>query len=115
MRSSLRAIPIEKINAKQFLNFLDKDRILHIFTIYDLGYIRDKTKVWATFENEEICGYLLEFDKRIVHTHGDVKSVTKLLYCIDLDEPVFVIEPHHLAAIEEFFEAVEPTDPMSNR
>lgn len=109
----MRVIPIEKVNEKRFLNFLDKDRVLHIFTIYDLRYMRDKTEVWAAFENEEVCGYLFEFDKRIVHTHGTVESVAKLLGRIDLDEPVFVIEPRHLAAVKEFFRPIEPTDPWS--
>jgi len=113
MQSHLRIIPIEKANEKRFLNFLKKDKILHIFTIYDLRYMRDKTEVWAAFENEEICGYLFEFDKRIVHTHGTAKSVTKLLDRIDLDEPVFVIEPRHLAVVKQFFKPIEPTDPSS--
>lgn len=113
MPSSLRVILIEKANENRFFDFLDKDRILHVFTIYDMKYMREKTEVWAAFKNEEICGYLFEFDKRIVHTHGNVESMTRLLDCIDLDEPVFVIEPHHLAVVKEFFRPIEPTDPWS--
>ena len=111
--NSLRVIPLEKGNEKQFLDFLNKDRVLHIFTIYDLRFMREKTEVWVAFEKEKIIGYLFKFDKRIVHTHGDAESVTRLLDYIDLNEPVFVIEPHHLAAVEKFFEPIEPTDPSS--
>jgi len=40
----------------------------------------DKTRVWVAFKDDEVCGYLFEFDKRIVHTHGTTESVTKLLH-----------------------------------
>ena len=113
MGSEWKVIPVEKSNEKQFLSFLDRDRISHVFTIYDLKYMRDKTRVWAAFKDHEICGYLFEFDNRIVHTHGTVESVTKLLHCIELDEPVLIIEPDHLAVVKEFFEPVEPTDASS--
>jgi len=113
MTSTWKVNPIEKANEKQFLNFLNKDRILHIFTIYDLKHMRDKTRVWAAFKDNEIRGYLFEFDKRIVHTHGAAESVAKLLHCIDLDEPVMVIQPYHLTVVKEFFEPVEPADASS--
>jgi len=113
MKSSLKTIPIEETNEKEFFNFLNKDKILHIFTIYDLKNMRDKTRVWLALKDKEICGYLFEFDKRIVHTHGTIESLTKLLSCIDLDDPVMVIEPHHLVVVKEFFEPVEPTDSSS--
>jgi len=113
MRGTLQVIPIEKTNEKLFLNFLNRDMILHVFTIYDLKHMRDKTRVWVALKDAEICGYMLEFDERIVHTHGTVESVTKLLHCIDLDELIFIIEPHHLTVVKEFFKPVEPTDPSS--
>jgi len=106
--------PLEKAYEKQFLDFLDRDRILHIFTIFDLRYQRDKTRVWMAFENNEIISYLMEFDKRIVHTHGDAVSVAKLLDFINLDEAMFVIEPIHLQAVEKCFEIVERTDYSSS-
>jgi len=113
MPSTWKVISIEKADEKRFLKFLDGDRILHIFTIYDMTFMRDKTRVWASFKDDEICGYLFEFDKRIVHTHGTIECITKLLRYIDLDEPVLVIEPHHLAVVKGFFEPVEPTDASS--
>lgn len=113
MKDSLRTIPLEESNEAEFFSFLYRDKILHIFTIYDLRHMRDKTKVWVAFENKTIRGYLFEFDKRIVHTHGTVESVTKLLDCVDLMEPVLVIKPHHLAVVKKLFKPVEPTDPSS--
>lgn len=113
MKHSFEILPIEESNEKEFLDFLDKDRILHIFTIYDLKYMRNKTQVWIALKNKEICGYIFEFDKRIVHTHGTADSVAELLKCIDLDDPVMVIKPHHLGIVKEFFEPVKPTDSSS--
>jgi GNAT superfamily N-acetyltransferase len=106
-------LPIEKTNVRRFLDFLDEDRILHIFTIYDLRFMRNKTKVWAALENDEMRGYLFEFDKRIIHTRGQTEGITELLDYISLEEPVMVIEPHHLAVIEKSFKPVEPTDASS--
>jgi GNAT superfamily N-acetyltransferase len=98
---------------EQFLKFLNKDMIRHIFTIYDLKHMRDKTRVWLALENNEIRGYLFEFDKRIVHTHGTTESLTKLLQFIDLNEPVLIVEPHHVAEVTRFFQPVEPADAAS--
>jgi len=106
MKSCLKIIPFEEMDEKIFFDFLNRDPILHIFTIYDLKYMRDKTKVWVALKNGEIHGYIFEFDNRIVHTHGTVESIAKLLDCIDLDEVIFVIEPHHLAVVEKAFEPV---------
>ena len=80
------------MDEKIFFDFLNRDPILHIFTIYDLKYMRDKTKVWVALKNGEIHGYIFEFDNRIVHTHGTVESIAKLLDCIDLDEVTLGIE-----------------------
>lgn len=110
---SFNLVPIEKVGVKEFLRLLDEDRILHFFTIWDLRYEGDKTEVWIALRNREIQSYLLEYDKKIVHTHGTTESVKDLLSCIDLKEVVFVIEPHHLKMVEEFFEIVEPADSSS--
>jgi len=113
MLNTWEIAPIHQTNKKQFLSFLNKDRILHIFTIYDLKFMREKTRLWVARKDADISGYLFEFDKRIVHTHGTMESVSKLLDYIDLNEPVLVIEPHHLAVIKKSYEPVEPTDPTS--
>ena len=75
--------------------------------------MRDRTKVWIAFKNDKIYGYILEFDHRIVHTHGTAGSIARLLDYINLDEVVFVIELDHLAVVKKVFKPVEPTDPLS--
>ena len=42
-----------------------------------------------------------------------MESITKLIQYVDLNEPTFVIEPHHLATITKLFEPLEPTDKVS--
>jgi len=113
MKTSFRVLPLEKADERRFLDFLDKDRILHIFTIYDLKYMREKTEVWVALGDDEIVGYLLEFDKRIIQTRGDAKTVARLLPFVDLDEPVLIIEPHHLPVVKGVFRPIEPTDRSS--
>jgi len=113
MQTPIRAVALDEKNERRLLDFLDRDRVLHIFTIYDLKCMREKTRVWVALRGGETVGYLFEFERRIVHTRGDLEGVTKLLQFIDLDEAVFVIEPHHLASVEGFFEPIEPTDPAS--
>ena len=113
MKNCLKILSIEEVDEKAFLDFLNRDPILHIFTIYDLKFMRDMTKVWIALENDDICGYVFEFDRRIVHTHGTVESVAKLLDRIALDEVVFVVEPDHLTVIEKVFEPIGPTDASS--
>lgn len=111
--STLRVIPVQEPYEKQFIDFLEAERILHVFTVYDFRYMRDKTQIWVALEDEKIAGYLLEFDNRIVHTHGSAESVAKLLDYTNLGEAVFVIEPHHLGLVEERFKPLGPTDSLS--
>lgn len=106
-------LPLEEVDERRFLDFLGKERILHIFTIYDLKYMREKTEVWVASRDDGIVGYLLEFDKRVIHMHGDAETVVRLLPSVNLDEPVFIIEPHHLPVVEEVFRPIEPTDRSS--
>lgn len=63
--------------------------------------------MWMAFEDGRICGYIFEFDKRTVHTHGKAKSMISLLDCTRLDEYIFVIEPHHLEVVKKLFEPIE--------
>jgi len=72
----MRVVSLKETNEGQFLDFLNRDRVLHIFTIYDLKYLRDKTQVWIALDGK-VRGYMFEFDERIVHTHGDMESITK--------------------------------------
>jgi GNAT superfamily N-acetyltransferase len=110
MQHSVHVVPLENMDEKKFLEFLEKDRVLHIFTIYDLTQKRDKTKIYVALGNKQISGYLFEYDKRIVHIHGDPETASKLIPFISLDEPMFVIYPSHLRLVKKLFEPVQPAD-----
>jgi len=112
MREPIQIVPLEDMDEHLFFNFLNKDRIRHIFTLYDLENMREKTRVWVALRNE-VTGYVFEYDRRIVHTHGDSKTIPELLSKIDLDEPVLVVQPNHLRAVKKVFEPIERLDPLS--
>jgi GNAT superfamily N-acetyltransferase len=113
MREPIQAVPLEDMDERLFLNYLNKDRIRHIFTLCDLKNMREKTRVWVALRNTEVTGYIFEYDRRIVHTHGDPKNLLELLSKIDLDEPVLVIQPNHLKVVKKVFEPFEHLDPLS--
>jgi len=113
---SLKIVSTDKVSKKLFTDFLNKDRILHFWTIYglqDLSSMRGKVRVWVALENDEIQGYLGEFDRWIVHTHGTNESILKLLEQIHLDEYEFVTEYNHLTVVRNIFQPFEPSDPSS--
>ena len=112
MREPIQIVPLEDMDEHLFFNFLNKDRIRHIFTLYDLENMREKTRVWVALRNE-VTGYVFEYDRRIVHTHGDSKTIPELLSKIDLDEPVLVVQPNHLRAVKKVFEPIDRLDPLS--
>ncbi|MEM3014239.1 MAG: GNAT family N-acetyltransferase [Candidatus Bathyarchaeia archaeon] len=113
MSSIVSVVQLEDMNEKVFFNYLDMDRIRHIFTIYDLKNMRERTKIWIALRNCEITGYLFEYDKRIIHTHGDPEAVPELFNKITLDEPVLFIQPDHLKAVQKIFKPVEQVDRTS--
>jgi GNAT superfamily N-acetyltransferase len=113
MREPIQIVPLEDMDEQLFFNFLNKDRIRHIFTLYDLENMREKIRVWVALRNAEVTGYIFEYNKRIVHMHGDPKNVPELLSKIGLDEPVLVVQPNHLRAVKKVFEPIERLDPLS--
>ena len=113
MQTGIKVVPLEESDESMFINFLEKDKILHIFTIYDLRNFKDKTKVWIAFKNNEICGYVFIFNDSIVHTHGATEGVKELLGYVTLETATFVIEPAHLETVKKFYQPESPTDEAS--
>lgn len=113
MQGSARTVLLEKMDEERFLRFLNEDRVRHIFAIYDLKNAREKTKFWVSFQNDEITGFLFEYDEKIIHTHGTPESVCRLLDFAKINEPVFIIELPHLPVVSKVFEPVQALDPFS--
>ncbi len=113
----LRIVPLQDTNMECLLSFMRQGMILHLFTFYDLEFGRDRTKIWLAFGEaapEKLLGYLLEYDGRIIHIHGNEESARQLIARICLDEAVFTVEPQCLEIVRKIFEPVEPLDPFSS-
>ncbi len=110
MHEPIQIFPLEDMDEQLFFNFLNKDRIRHVFTLCDLENMREKTRVWIALRDAEVTGYVFEYDRRIVHTHGDPKNVPELLSKIGLDEPVLVVQPDHMKAVKKVFKPVKRMD-----
>ena len=91
---------------------LKKDKLLHIFTFFDLKNAKDKTEIWIATKNRR-NGYLIQYDKKIIHTHGDAECLPQLFKRIDAAEAKFAIEPQHLAQLEKLYVPTEPSDAAS--
>ena len=76
MSSMWKITSLNKGNEQEFLFSLKKNKLLHIFTLFDLKNARDKTEVWIASSNKR-SGYLIQFDKKIIHTHGNTECLPK--------------------------------------
>jgi GNAT superfamily N-acetyltransferase len=113
MQRSVNVVSLESMDEKRFLTFLERNSVLHIFTVYDLTRNKDKTTLWVALRNGNISGYLFEFDKKYVHIHGDREAASKLINKISVDEPMFVTYPDHLPLVKKFFKPIAPADSAS--
>jgi len=98
---------------KKLFEFMNMDRIRNFWGIYDLKYMRDKTRTWVAFSNKAVVGYLVEHDRRILHIRGDAECVAPLLKNTYLATPIFNIESTHLSWVKKFYRPTEPTDATS--
>ena len=112
MSSTWKTTSLNERNQQKFMLSIKKNKLLHIFTLYDLKNARAKTEIWIASRNNRM-GYLIQFDKKIVHTHGNSECVPKLLEKIDADEAKFAIEPQHLAQVEKLYAPTKASDAAS--
>lgn len=103
-------LPLTEIHDKQLREFLNKDRISHFFSIYDLEHFKSKTTVWLALPADDIIGYLLEYDSNILCLRGSKDCVPFLLRKSSLSEAMLNIEPHQLLAVKKIFEPIGPAD-----
>jgi len=112
---ALATSPLDKHLESRLFEFMNRDRIRHFYALYDLEHHKAKTMAWTALsnDNDNIVGYLVEYDKRILFMRGNEKSAVPLLKNSDLTSAVFNIEPHHLSAIKRLHEPTEPADKMT--
>jgi GNAT superfamily N-acetyltransferase len=105
-----KILALTKRHEKQFLEFLDRDRISHFFTIYDLQYYSGKTRVWLALLTDRIVGYLLEYNRHILCVRGSESCVAPLLRQTALTQAILNIEAYQLRFVERHYEPIEPAD-----
>ncbi len=104
-----KILPLTKRHEKTLLEFLNRDRISHFFSIYDLEYFKDRTAVWLALSANDIVGYLLEYNRSILCLRGP-EHCAALLRESSLSEAMLNIEPHQMSAVKRTFEPIEPAD-----
>lgn len=110
---SIKVVALTERRERSLFKFMNRDKVSHFFSIYDLKQFRDKSQVWLALSADNIAGYLLEYDKRILCTRGLRESVIPLLRNSTLTEAMLNVEPCHLSEVRKTFEPVEPADKMT--
>jgi GNAT superfamily N-acetyltransferase len=105
-----RILLLTKRQEKRLLEFLNRDRISHFFSIYDLEHFKNKTTVWVALSADNIVGYLLEYDRNILCLRGSEECAPLLLRKSNLCEAMLNIESHQLSAVKKTFEPIDPAD-----
>jgi len=94
---------------EKLLSFIKRDLAPHLFTIYDLLYERENTRVWVLEEDDEVKGYLLNWkplDSWIIEV-DDVEHAEVLLNQVAPEKGSMIIDPKFLRIIERNAELVE--------
>ena len=110
---SIKTVALDKRLEKRLLEFMSHDRVSHFYAMYDLQHLRDKTLAWVALSEDEVVGYLFEYDKRILYMRGARGCEISLLQNSGLTEALFNIETHHLPSVKSLFELVEPADKIT--
>lgn len=105
--------PLNKRFEQKLFEFMNQDSIRHFWGNYDLKHMKEKANTWIALSGENIFGYLMEINERIIHIRGIADCATPLLEKSELREPLFNIEPSHLNAVKKLYTGFRPTDATS--
>jgi RimJ/RimL family protein N-acetyltransferase len=75
--------------------------------------MKEKVHTCIALSGENITGYLMDIDKRIIHIRGIADCVTPLLESADSHAPLFNIEPAHLDGVKKSYKHFKPADATS--
>lgn len=111
---NIRTVPLRKSAKKRLLEFMSHDRIAHFYAVYDILHLPERTQTWTALLNDQVVGYLIEFDKRILYMRGSAEVATPLLRNSNVSAALFNIEPQHLTAVKRMFTISAPADKMTD-
>jgi RimJ/RimL family protein N-acetyltransferase len=105
--------PLDKSLERSLFEYMNQDRIRHFWGIYDLQHVKEKVHTWVALSEENISGYIMEINERIIHIRGIADSAIPLLESTDLNKPLFNIEPAHLYGVKALYKQFKPADATS--
>jgi hypothetical protein len=110
---NIHTVPLRKIAEKRLLEFMSHDRIAHFYAVYDILHLPKRTRTWIALVDDQVVGYLIEFDKKILYMRGSAEAATPLLTNSNVSTALFNIEPQHLNAVKRMFRISAPADKMT--
>jgi ribosomal protein S18 acetylase RimI-like enzyme len=105
--------PLDKSLERSLFEYMNQDRIRHFWGIYDLQNMKEKIRTWVALSEENLSGYLMQINERIIHIRGITDCATLLLESTDLHELLFNIEPAHFCGVKRLYKNFKPTDSTS--
>jgi ribosomal protein S18 acetylase RimI-like enzyme len=105
--------PLDKSLEKSLFEYMNQDRIRHFWGIYDLQHMKEKVRTRVALTGEDLSGYLMEINGRIIHIRGIADCALPLLESTALREPLFNIEPAHLYGAKALYRNFKPTESTS--
>lgn len=103
----MRITPLEPAMNSMFIEFLMRDIVGNFFALLNLKYSKEKTKFWLALEGDEVIGYLLEHDDRIISLRSDARSAAELLKMTRLERPELNVESANIQIAKRFFEPID--------
>lgn len=104
----MRVAPLGPAMDDLFLRFLMRDIVGNFFALLNLRFSREKTKFLLALESNEVIGYLLEHDDRVISLRGNAGCAAELLKMTDLVMPELNVEPANVQTAKSFFEPIDP-------
>ena len=110
---AIQVVPLNRNNKKRLLDFMSTDRTAHFYAVYDILHLPERTQAWIALSDNNVIGYLIDFDKRILYMRGNAAAAGPLLGKPVLTTALFNIEPEHLSAVRTMFTVSAPADKIT--
>jgi RimJ/RimL family protein N-acetyltransferase len=75
--------------------------------------MKEKIHTYIALSRDDISGYLMDIDQRIIHIRGIADCTAPLLEAADSHSLLFNIEPTHLGGVRKSYKHFKPSDAVS--